>query len=374
MDLDDLQLLPSGMVARAFHGGEGMRPVSRFGTEFRKWVGCSGFAAAILLAGLALPAFAQEQDDEAMDEDQAVTLSCDDGTTLNGLFDEAGVEITMADGTKVKLPQKDDDNGFLYTDGKFTLKGDDSSASWIVGKKAPVACHFDEQQQQPTHFDEPLTVDNTPLPKDKANPDAQPVVNCYRFAGFMVKEVDLGEVGAESLAITRPDAACERAAGKDDKPVKDDNAGYFFGAKGNLVFFQAEDGNNGGLPFVAFDTGTMKRLFSDSLAGDDFEPLDVNGTTVKATYRRVYSADCSLYKDGVNCAQKIKQDTGLGGADTKLPDCGAAYDAEKKRTPKFAKEIEDLPSVISYEAELDYDGSTLTIKPIKGESACSVPT
>jgi hypothetical protein len=350
-----------------------MRPVSQFGTEFRGWAGFGGLAVVILLAGLALPAFAQEEDDEAMDEDQAVTISCDDGTKLDALFDETSVQITMADGSQVKLPQKDDDKGFLYTNGKFVLSGDDSSARWTAGKKAPVTCHFDEQQQ-PTHFDEPLTVDNTPLPEDKNNPDAQPVVNCYRFAGFMVKEVDLGEVGAESLAITRPDAACERAAGKDDKPVKDDLAGYFFGAKGNLVFFQAEDGHNGGLPFVAYDTKTMKRLFDDSLAGDDFESLDVNGTTVKATYRRVYSADCSLYKEGGDCADKVRKETGLGGPDAKLPDCGEAYDAEKKRTPKYAKEIEDLPSVISYEAELDYDGAVLTIKPLKGQTACSVPT
>jgi hypothetical protein len=95
---------------------------------------------------------------------------------------------------------------------------------------------------------------------------------------------------------------------------------------------------------------------------------------VKATYRRVYATDCSLYKEGDSCADKVKKETGLGGADAKMPDCAAAYDAEKKRTPKFAKEIEDLPSVISYEAELDFDGTTLTIKPLKGETACTVPT
>lgn len=350
-----------------------MRPVSRFGTELRKWAGYCGFAAVLLLAGVTQPAFAQEGDDEAMDQDQSVTMSCDDGTKLSGLFDETSVEITLADGSKVTLPQKDDEKGFLYTNGKLTLSGDDSSAQWTVGKKAPVACHFDEQRQ-PTHFDEPLTVDTAPLPKDKANPDAQPQVNCYRFAGFMVKEVDLGEVGAESLAIARPDAACERAAGKDEKPVKDDLAGYFFGAKGNLVFFQAADGYNGGVPFVVYDTKTMKRLFDDSLMGDDFQSLDVNGMSVKATYRRVYSADCSLYLDGGNCPEKIKKETGLGGADAKLPDCGEAYNAEKQRTPKFAKEVESLPSVITYEAELDFDGTAKTIKPMKGETACNVPT
>lgn len=347
--------------------------VSRIGAEVLNWRGRTSLIPIVLLAGLAQPALAQE-DDEAMDEDQAVTISCDDGTKFDALFGETSVTVTMADGSKMELPQKDDDKGFLYTNGKFTLSGDDESASWTVGKKTPVACHFDEQQQQrPTHFDEPLTVDTAPLPKDKANPDAQPQVNCYRYAGFMVKEVDLGEKGAESLSITRPDAACERAAGKDDKPVKDDTSAYFFGAKGNLAFFQADDLSNGGLPFVAYDTATMKKLFGDSLAGDDFESLDVEGTTVKATYRRVYSADCSLYKDSGACADKIKQATGLGTPDAALPDCTAAYDEEKKRTPDYAKEIDEMPSVITYEAELDFDGTTLTIKPLKGETSCNVP-
>ena len=36
-------------------------------------------------------------------------------------------------------------------------------------------------------------------------------------------------------------------------------------------------------------------------------------------------------------------------------------------------EIGDLPSVISYEAELDFDGTAKTVKPLKGETACNVP-
>ena len=99
------------------------------------------------------------------------------------------------------------------------------------------------------------------------------------------------------------------------------------------------------------------------------ESLDVEGTTVKATYRRVYSADCSLYKDSGACADKIKQATGLGTPDAALPDCTAAYDEEKKRMPDYAKEIDEMPSVITYEAELDFDGTTLTIKPLKGETS-----
>jgi len=299
-----------------------MGSMSRNGTVGRAHSGFGRLAAAILIVGFAGQAFAQE-DDQPMDEDQSVRISCDDGTELSALFDETAVEITLAGGQKVSLPQKrSDDKGFVYSNGKFSLSGDDENAQWVVGKKAPVACHFSgEDAQQPSHFDEPLTVDTAPLPKDKANPDAQPQVNCYRYAGFMIKEVDLGEKGAEFLAVARPDAACERNPGKDEKVVKDDTAGYFFGVKGNLAFFQAADGWNSGLPFVVYDTQTMKRLFVDSLARDDFDSLEVNGSNVKMTFQRSYSADCSLYKDAGACAEAVKKATGLGDI-AQLPDCG----------------------------------------------------
>lgn len=345
--------------------------MSRNGTEYRTRAGLAGLAVAFAL-GLPAPAFSQ-QDDQPMDEQDQVTISCQDGTRLTALFNDGGVEVTLADGQKVKLPEQQTDEGFLYTNGKFKLSGDDEGAEWTVGKKAPTACQFEDQPQQPTHFDEPLSVDNAPLPADKANPDAQPQVNCYRYAGFMVKEVDLGEKGAESLAIAPADGACQRASGKNEQPVKDDVAGYFLGAKGNIAFFQAADGWNGGLPFVAYDTKTMKRLFEDSFEGSDFDSLEVSGGKIVMSFRRVYSADCSLYLDATACAENIKKATGLGTI-APLPECGPAYEEEKKRTPDYAKEIEQLPSVISYQAELTYDGNALTIKPIKGETACNVPS
>lgn len=325
--------------------------------------------ALTLAAGAA---HAQQQDEEPMDGIDAASLTCEDGTKLQALFDENSVEVTLASGETIKLPAKDGPEGFLFTNGKYSLSGDDETVRWAVGKKAAVTCEFDDQPG-PSHFDEPLTVDNQALPADKANPDAQPQVNCYRYTAFAVKEVDLGEKGAESLAITKPDAACERAAGQDEKPVKDETAGYFFGAKGRFVFFQAADGSNGGLPFVVYDSQTGQRLFEDSLAGNDFDSLEVTGDTIRMTFPRVYSADCSLYLDGQACAESIRKATGLGEV-AQLPDCGAAYDEEKKRTPDYAKEIEQLPSVITYEAQLTYEGGKVTVVPLKGETSCNVPS
>jgi hypothetical protein len=319
----------------------------------------------------AAPTFAQ-QDEQPMDDQDSVGITCDDGTELQAAFDENGVSVTLADGTTISLPQKrSDDSGYAYSNGKFTLSGDDTSAKWVVGKKAPVTCKIKDDAPA-TPFDAPITIDTDPLPADKANPDAQPQVNCYRFPGFMVKEVDLGEKGAEKLAIAPQNAACERNAAKDEKVLKDDVAGYFLGVKGNFIFFQGSDGWNGGMPFVVYDAKTAKRLFEDSFEGEDFNSVESEGPTLALTFRRSYTADCSLFLDGAECAARLRKTIGLGGV-AKIPDCVASYEAEKKRTPDYAKEIEQLPSVISYEAQLKYDGAKVSVSPTAGETGCHVP-
>lgn len=321
-------------------------------------------AATVILA---MPAMAQEQEPE---ENQAFPLTCEDGTKLTALFTDDDVTVTLADGAAVKLPFKTDDPFALFTDGKHQLVEKGDVLEWTVGKKAPTICSPEDGDVE-TPFDEPVAIDNVDLPPNKGNPDARPSVNCYRYKGFMVKEVDLGEVGAEKLAVLPEDAKCVR----DDpaeKKVESPIAGYFLGVKGALAFFQAPDGSNGGLPFVVIDTKTMATLFDDSFEGADFEKIETDGGNLVIDYVRAFSADCSLYLDGQACADKIRKETGLGDI-AKLPDCGASYDAEKKRTPDYAKEIEQLPSVISYPVTLTFDGTSATYAPRAGETSCRVP-
>ena len=345
----------------------------RNGTDSRSRIGKYGKPGFAGLAALVVsvmffagPATAQD----AAENGAPFPLNCEDGTKLTALFSEKDVAVTLADGTKLTLPFKSDDPWVLYSDGKHQLAEKGDVLEWTIGKKAPTICS-PEDDDTPTQFDEPVAIDNLDLPADKANPDAKHVVNCYRFKGFMVKEVDLGELGAEKLAILPENAKCLRDDPQ-EKPVKEDIARYFLGTKGNLVFFQAADGWNGGMPFVVVDATSMKKLFEDSFEGEDFEAITVDGANLTLEYARTYSADCSLYLEGTACAEKIKQATGLGTV-AKLPECGPAYDAEKKRTPDYAKEIEQLPSVISYEATLKFDGKAVTITPRAGDTTCRVP-
>ncbi|QKK24164.1 hypothetical protein [Rhizobium hidalgonense] len=222
----------------------------------------------------------------------------------------------------------------------------------------------------PAAFDKPIKVDVVTLPKDELNPDAKPKITCSRYPAFMVKEVDLGEVGAEKLALLAAEAPCERAGGR-EWVIEDDTAGYLMGVSGGFVFFRAADGWNGGLPFVVYDAATGERLLDDSFEGEDFAVISSGKGELTVHFRRVYTASCSLYLKEADCAKAITADTGLSL--TQLPDCAAAYKAEIKRSPDHASEIEKLPSVIVYPIELAYAAGDTTRRPMDGPTTCGRP-
>lgn len=220
-------------------------------------------------------------------------------------------------------------------------------------------------------FDRPVKVDVVSLPRDVLNPDAKPKITCSRYPTFAVKEVDLGEVGAEKLALLATDAPCERA-GERERVIEDDTAGYVMGVSGGFVFFRAADGWNGGLPFVVYDAATGERLLNDSLEGDGFAAITSGKGELTLDFHRVYTASCSFYMEGAACAKAIGDDTGL--QPKQLPDCAAAYKAEMKRSPENAKAIEKLPSVIVYPVELAYAAGDTARKPMGEATACLTPS
>lgn len=222
-------------------------------------------------------------------------------------------------------------------------------------------------------FDTPVDTQVVHLPVDPSNPTAEQKRSCFTFAGFMVKEVDLGEVGANELSIT-PVAKGAKATACEDKIAgemvidPEDWSGYFDGVKGDFVLFDAEDGLNGGMPFAVYSAKTGNKLFEDSRKGDDFAAVAVSKGALVLRYRRVYLAPCSLMADPKGCWQKIVAATSLSGS--AMPNCTAAYKAEMKRTPKFAKDIPGIASVIAYEVEARYAAGRLSLEPRPGAAEC----
>jgi len=235
-------------------------------------------------------------------------------------------------------------------------------------------------------FDKPLDETHTQLPLDPDNPQSKPVLSCFYYPGFMVKQVDLGDMGAEQLSILprakgSAEPQCLRANAKDEIVIGPKEwGGYFEGVKGSFVFFHAEDGFYGGLDFGVFSADGRK-LFEDLASLDKSgiafttlamlsDPKNETDPAIILRYRRVYAAQCSLRADEKACWSEIRKITGL--PQTAPPSCTAAYEAEKKRLPEYANKVDSYPSVITYEVEvvLNERNPVMRVAPVSKTTEC----
>jgi hypothetical protein len=224
-------------------------------------------------------------------------------------------------------------------------------------------------------FDKPVETAKVPLVPDPVNSKAQPNVSCSYYRGFMVKQIDLGEVGASQLSIVPVSGAqgprCVQSNTSSENVIDAKEwSGYFKGVKGDYVFFDADDGVNGGLGFAVYKGPDGKKMFED--VAKSWRTIEIKGMELRLRYVRTYAAGCSIFADAAGCWAKIKQDTGI--SQSTPPDCSAAYMAEQKRMQGnkdfTAGQIAAIPSVIDYEVETAVDGARHTITPLPGRLAC----
>ena len=228
-------------------------------------------------------------------------------------------------------------------------------------------------------------------PGRNANDQTRAKVTCYYFSGFMVKEVDMGEKGAERLAIVpvrkNEMHTCSRLLDPGERKISsDDWSGYFMGVKGRLVFFSADDGWNGGLGFAVFDSRTARKIFDDVALGNlDFSDA---GTNTSFRYTRVVDGGCIIPKEQSACWDKIKSKLALGAAS--MPDCNGGYEksaqdlakgrcqAQNADNPQcVAKEISlarqqsnEANSVIAYPVEVTVLSAGVSIKSTGEDLRC----
>jgi hypothetical protein len=214
-------------------------------------------------------------------------------------------------------------------------------------------------------FDNPAKLVQLPLPADPANPDTKAQLTCAYYPHFMVKEIDLGELGAQQLSIVpiatgQGNPACRAENSAEEKVISaKDWSGYFWGVKGGYVFFSADDGWNGGIGFAVFSAEQAGKLFED--AAKTWHSVRLSSDGLMLRYQRVFEAKCSLRAEPAGCWQQIRQDTGLTGAAG--PDCTAAYAAEQKRTPAFAEQVLADPTVFDYEVVVTLDAGDARSTP-----------
>lgn len=222
-------------------------------------------------------------------------------------------------------------------------------------------------------FEKPVRKQRVDLRRTSSQLTDRARVTCYFFPNFMVKEVDMGEVGAERLGILpvtpQSTGKCVRARGKEEIVIPAEQwSGYFMGVKNGYVFFSGDDLWNGATPFAIFDAATGKKLFEDSAKEISF--VTRPDQTIAMRYLRVVSDDCFILKD-VACWQRMAAKYGLDNA--AAPDCHKGYEAGaesmakgrcaaqraplapclKKERPLALKQALDSPSVISFPVEVE---------------------
>ena len=191
----------------------------------------------------------------------------------------------------------------------------------------------------PSLFDTAAAVDKVTIPAKGDKPKTQ--VTCHYFARFMVKEVDEGEVGASQLSIVAGKPKCQLANAASEKIVNaDDWSGYFKGVKGDFIFFDADDGVNGGLGFAVFNPDA-KKLFEDTAFGN-LHDVALTGATLTVKYQRNAAASCSVVKDGASCWTKAVAETGVPA--TPAPDCTAGYLKAKNAMAKGRCDADRTPT------------------------------
>ena len=242
-------------------------------------------------------------------------------------------------------------------------------------------------------YDKPLSVRHTDLKPDPQNPRVKRNISCYDYEHFVVKQIDFGEVGADSLSIipVGKDATvpCRQARERNEYVIPSDTwSGYFEGARSDYLFFRAADGINGGLGFMVFSSAGKKKLFED-VAEKGIQVIDTDHGVLKLRYQRVSGSKCSAVTGGAACRDTIAKETGVSGGS--LSSCAGSYQAAKEQMAKMRcesqktnqsscveKELKVLdgqkwnaaPTVIVYDVEVVVGGASPVIKPLGDALAC----
>jgi hypothetical protein len=246
-------------------------------------------------------------------------------------------------------------------------------------------------------FDTPLETQQRPLPLPITNINQHFELTCIYYLRFMVKQIDEGEIGATQLSIIPIEAAgpkpdCQKENVPSENVVPDAiGIGYFKGVKGDYVFFNDADSENGGLAFAVVAAHTGEILFADSAIGE-LHSLTLEETALTLRYSRNFAGKCSVPQDGGECWKQIAAVTGLDAA--RPPDCASGYAEAKALLAKErcrvqsirgtlapdclamalqrieAEHWEEDPSVIGYEVETLLKSGQSTTRPLGGEVSC----
>jgi hypothetical protein len=258
--------------------------------------------------------------------------------------------------------------------------------AWIAAALPALSCAA-------APFDAPLKVRTLHLSPDPQNPKSRRQVTCFYYRSIVVKQVDYGEVGADRLGLlpvlSRNATLCrpDREPGEYVLPPET-WSGHFKGVKADYAFFDAPDGVNGGLGFMALRIYDRKALFED-IAQRGLKSIEIEEGALKLRYQRVFEGNCSVMSSGEACRDAIARDTGVSASSLSICDLG--YQAAKQAMARGRCEAQsshqascnsdelarldqqkwdEARSVIVYEVETVLKDGLVAITPRSDALAC----
>jgi len=180
-------------------------------------------------------------------------------------------------------------------------------------------------------------------------------VTCTWYPSYMVKEIDLGEIGADVLSIVPrapkgPAPACKTERGPNDLSVSggaDPWVGYFEGARGRFAFFRSADARNGVLAFAVYDATDGRGVFKEEPIGP--VKVEADGAKIGLSFIRRTLAPCSPLAGGDACWTRIRTELGVGDPP---PDCATPYREANETAAKAACANTAAPAPRCVEQEL----------------------
>lgn len=169
------------------------------------------------------------------------------------------------------------------------------------------------------------------VPKDFPGNLHHDQLTCFYYRGLMVKQLtndwNKGALFLSFLRFDQARPACVKEHSADEKVLgSQDWVGYFRGVvKGDLVFFDADDGQDGGMPFAVYDSKTQEKVFQDNAyyAGmwnpklrpqpsrfNDIRVRTTHDGNVVLTYLRVLPTECDIPDKGAECWPPLVQKLG----------------------------------------------------------------
>ena len=168
---------------------------------------------------------------------------------------------------------------------------------------------------------------------------------------------------------TKGHPTCARSHVSGETVIGEEWCGYFKGVKENLVFFDACDGMNGGLPFVVYDSKTGKKVFQDSaydssmwtkkVEDSPFNRLRISRVQDRPLllkYLRVVDTGCDLHSEDASCWDRVKLKLNLKS--TKMPVCTGYQDISG-----------GVVSIVAYPVSVSL-ASQLVVTTIAGPVTC----